>query len=81
MFAQLGSIFRLLPIEQVGVIAHFAQLNQNILEVGDRVTLVDLVLLQERAIDPLLLLRDADRNMDFNFGLELLFDFALDPAQ
>ena len=63
------------------MVANFAQLDQNVFVVGDRVSLLNHALLEQVSVDFLLLLCDADLDMNLDFRRQSLLDFLLDPTQ
>ena len=63
------------------MVAHLAQLNQDVLVVRHRVRLLYHAFLQQVAVNLLLLLRDTHLHMDLNLGWQALFHLLLDPTQ
>jgi hypothetical protein len=70
VLAKLREAIRLLAVEQVGVVAHLSELDQDVLVVRDRVALLDALLLEQVTVNTLLLLGNADIDMNLYFGLK-----------
>jgi hypothetical protein len=52
------------------VVAHLSELDQDVLVVRDRVALLDALLLEQVTVNTLLLLGNADIDMNLYFGLK-----------
>lgn len=81
MFAKLRQSLRFLVVKQVRMVAHFPQLDQDVLVVGHRVAFFNALLLEQVAVNLLLLLSDAHIHVNFHLGLKRSFDLLLNSSK
>lgn len=81
MVFNLITVFIFNVFEQIGVIADFAQLDQDVLVVRHRVSFLNHSFLEQVPINLLLLLSDANLHVNFNLGRQAFLDFFFNATE